>query len=314
MSETPETRVAAPSYDSGWSEATWQGEDPPPLPKPTVLQYARGVFRIAGFILATLLLLPPFFVARALGGGRDRAVAALWCRSGLWLAGLSIERHGKPMRQGGAIMANHISWLDIMTIGATAPVHFVAKAEVEGWPVFGWIAAISNTVFIARRRTEAKAQERKLSARARGGDLLCIFPEGTSSDGLRVLRFKSALFSIFLPSVTDGGEEIEGIPAQPTAIIYHAPPGRPANFHGWWGTMGLVENIRDVVCLGKGGRVTVVYMDPLHPEPGTDRKAMAAAAEHAVREAHQSVLAGATPRLDHGVARLRELQAEKAAR
>ncbi len=316
MNQTPEPQVEAASQAPGeqvpgLSETTWQGAEEPDLPRPTPLQYARGVIRVFGFVVVTLLLLPFFFVARALGRKWDRAVAALWCRCGLWLAGVKLKKIGEPIRNGGAVMANHASWLDIMAIGATAPVHFVAKSEIEGWPIFGWMGKISNTVFIARRRIEAKAQERKLSARARGGDLLCIFPEGTSSDGLRILKFKSALFSIFVPSLTDGGEEVPGIPAQPVALVYHAPPGMPESFHGWWGSMSLVDHVRSVVCLGKGGAVSVVYMHPLEPEGGADRKALAAATEHAVREAHRALLDGKTPRLDHGVERLRADLAEK---
>lgn len=296
MAKLDDPRPASPSFDPGWSEATWQGAEPPALPTPTLLQRVRGVYRVTGFLLATLALLPIFFAARAMGGRRDRAIAALWCRAGLWLAGVRLTTYGTPMRTGGAIMANHASWLDIMAIGAAAPVHFVAKSEIANWPVFGWIGKISNTVFIARKRAQAKEQEKMLSQRASEGDLLCIFPEGTSSDGLRVLPFKSALFSIFV----NGSAGEHGARVQPVALRYFAPPGLPPSFHGWWGRMPLFGHVVALVCLGHGGRAAIAFLPPMEPGPQDTRKTLAAAAERAVREAHRTLGEGGTPDVGDG--------------
>ena len=134
-------------YDPGWTQNTWLGAAPEEPPEVDIFWKIAGYARLAAYALATLMLLPLFFVARALGGRLDRVVAGWWCFCGAWFSGLTVRRVGEPMRSGGALLVNHASWLDIMVIGSTAPVHFVSKAEVENWPLFGWIGKISNTVF-----------------------------------------------------------------------------------------------------------------------------------------------------------------------
>lgn len=271
--------LAGLGYDPGWTAATWTGADPPPPPVPTWAQSARGAARLGFFVFATLALLPIFFLARALGGRLDRRVAALWCGIGARASGLRVRKIGRPLAGGGALLVNHASWLDIMVVGASAPVHFVAKAEIEGWPIFGWIGKISNTVFIARRRAEAKAQELLLARRAAEGDLLCLFPEGTSSDGLRVLPFKSSLFSMFYGD-RDGAAG--RVAAQPVSVHYAPQGALEPNFYGWWGRMALFPHIWSVVCLSAGGVATIEFHDPLDLDSFADRKALAAAAERRV--------------------------------
>ncbi|MEL6977144.1 MAG: lysophospholipid acyltransferase family protein [Pseudomonadota bacterium] len=275
---------ASLGYDPGWNASTWVGGEPDPAPDATLFQRALSVARLLAFALATLALLPLFFAARAMGGRADRRVAGWWCACGAWCCGLSVRRRGAPLGGGGALLVNHASWLDIMAIGSTAPVHFVAKAEVERWPIFGWIGRISNTVFIARRRAEAKAQEALLARRAGGGDLLCLFAEGTSSDGLRVLPFKSSLFSMFFQETGEGdGVASVGIAAQPVTIHYAPTPGLPRSFFGWWGRMPLFPHILNVTRLGAGGVATVIYHPPIDLSRFGDRKALAAEAERVVR-------------------------------
>src|ERR1700716_1643589 len=87
-----------------------------------------------------------------------------------------------------------MSWLDICVISALAPVVFVAKSEVARWPVFGWLAKLQRTIFIDRQaRHQAGAATREIAGRLLGGDAVVLFAEGTSSDGTRVLPFRSSL-------------------------------------------------------------------------------------------------------------------------
>lgn len=287
-SERSSTGGGEVGYDPGWTENTWLGEAPPAPPAAGPARKAGGYLRLFGFVLATLALLPLFFAARAAGGRMDRTVAGWWCACGAYCSGLTVRRVGRPLKTGGALLVNHVSWLDIMTIGSTAPVHFVSKAEVENWPFFGWIGKISNTVFIARRRAEAKAQERLLSARAKQGHLLCLFAEGTSSDGQRVLPFKSSLFSMFF----DASGASTGISAQPVTIHYRPRPHLDPSFYGWWGKMPLIPHIENVV-RHPGGVATVVFHEPIDLNRFSDRKALAAEAERVVREGLERVASGA---------------------
>lgn len=270
--------------DPGWSDSTWNGAAAPTLPAKSLPQKMRGALRLFLFLSATLLLLPVYFAARLLGHGPNRYVAGLWCGVGARLCGLRLRIIGTPLREPGVIVANHSTWIDILTIGPSAPVHFVAKAEVSSWPLFGWIGRISDTVFIERRRTEAKAQERHLIERALRGDLLCIFPEGTSSDGLRVLPFKSTLFSMFFARDEQGRPLGEALKVQPLSIHYgpHPRSGLPPEFYGWWGRMPLFQQIWDVTCLSNGGLATLEFHEPLRPGDFADRKSLAAAAQELV--------------------------------
>lgn len=279
-------------YNPGWTSATWDGAEPEPAPRAGFWRTARGWVRLVAFALTTVALTPVFFIARAIGGRRDRKIAALWCGAGARLCGLTVRQIGKPSASGGALLVNHASWIDILVIGSRAPVHFVAKEEVSGWPIFGWIGRISNTVFIARKRAEAKAQEKLLAERVRGGDLLCLFPEGTSSDGQRVLPFKSSLFSLFFVKDDAAAEATPARPmiAQPVTVHYAPRRGLPRSFYGWWGKMALFGHILAVCRLG-GGTVTVHFHEPIDPATAQNRKALAAAAERRVRDGLEAAAA-----------------------
>ncbi|MFG3757146.1 lysophospholipid acyltransferase family protein, partial [Klebsiella pneumoniae] len=92
------------------------------------------------------------------------------------------------------ILSNHVSWLDIIVVTAVTPVVFVAKHEVASWPLFGWLAKLQRTIFIEReRRQKTGAVAREMGDRLTGGDTVVLFAEGTSSDGNRILPFRSAL-------------------------------------------------------------------------------------------------------------------------
>ncbi|MCI4661963.1 MAG: 1-acyl-sn-glycerol-3-phosphate acyltransferase [Neomegalonema sp.] len=269
--------------DAGRGAATWIGTAPPPLPKRRWWQYILAGSRLLLLALSTALLLPVFFVSRFFGSGRS--VVALWCRVGTFCCGLRARRIGKPMTGGGVLLSNHIAWIDILVLGSMAPVHFVAKAEVATWPLFGWLARITDTAFIERRRAQAKAQQGPLAERVSQGQLLTLFPEGTSSDGLRVLPFKSSLFSMFFDA--DGKA---AMPAQPVSICYLAPSGLPDSFYGWWGEMSLFDHILDVTALSWRGEVVVTFHPPLDAASCGDRKTMASAAQAAVEQGVLGVL------------------------
>ena len=92
--------------------------------------------------------------------------------------------------------ANHVSYLDITVLGSLLDASFIAKTEVAGWPLFGWLARLQRSVFIDRRARSTAHQRDSIAARLAAGEALILFPEGTSGDGNRLLPFKSALFSV----------------------------------------------------------------------------------------------------------------------
>ena len=199
------------------------------------------------------------------------------CRAALRIIGLGLVAHGAPMRQDGAMVANHGSWLDIFALNACDRVYFVAKSEVETWAAIGWLARATGTVFIARKGTEAKRQQMIFENRLRAGHRLLFFPEGTSTDSVRVLPFKSTLFAAFF---THGMERVMHI--QPVTLAYHAPDGADPRFYGWWGDMDFSTHLLTMLAAPRHGRVEVIF----HPEVPVDafanRKELAAHCERVV--------------------------------
>jgi 1-acyl-sn-glycerol-3-phosphate acyltransferase len=270
----------------GWNEA-----EPPALPGLSTCERLRLAVRAAWAVLTLAVLFAVFLVAR--GGdwlvertaGRrvtrmGPAVVRAWAALALPMLGLRFVRHGAPMPVGGALVANHSSWIDIVALQRAAAPFLVSKAEVRDWPGIGLIGRAIGTMFIDRRPAEAKRQEAELLVRLAQGDRMALFPEGTSTDGRRVLPFKSSLFGVFF------APELEGrVAVQPVTIAYRPRPGLPGNFYGWWGDMDFASHLKDVLARSTGGRVELTFHPPLAVADFTGRKLLAEAAGKAVRDA-----------------------------
>ena len=267
---------------------TWKSPEPPPEPaRIGVAGWLRAGLRGAGLVgliglgvilLAVLRLAEwPFFGLRRPVSACVNVVVSRLC---LAILGIGWQRRGRPMTGRGALVANHASWLDILALNAAQRVYFVAKSEVAGWPGIGIMARASGTVFINRRGREAQVHRALFEARLRAGHRLLFFPEGTSSDGRRVLPFKSTLFAAFL---ADDLRDV--LQVQPVTLIWHAPPGRDARFYGWWGDMALGAHLAQVLAVSRQGRVELVFHEPVAVRDLADRKALAAHCEAAVRGA-----------------------------
>jgi len=256
---------------------TWNEASPPELPPSTLAGRVAGVARLASFLAITALSLALFIAGRYMRhwfGHRVAfhfAVARFWARSGLWMIGMKLQVRGTPV-DAGALVANHSTWADILTLRAVKLMYFVAKSEVRSWPVVGFITYVTGTIFIERRRSQAKTQERILRERIAARQLLCFFPEGTSTDGLRVLPFKSSLFSAFFTN-----EHGADLWIQPVSVRYLARPGAnlPDSFYGWWGDMGLGSHVWAVMSRSFGGTAEVIFHRPVKPTDFPDRKALA---------------------------------------
>lgn len=202
------------------------------------------------------------------------------CRSFFVFSGITFSHHGKPMPEHGAIVANHASWMDIFTLHAAKRIYFVSKAEVRGWPGIGALARATGTIFINRDRRESKAQEITLRERLSIGHKLLFFPEGTSTDALRVLPFKSTLFAAFYhPDLR------HKLSVQPVTVIYRAPDEQPANYYGWWGDMSFGNSLIRTIGAARQGSVEVIYHPPLKVAEYPDRKALSKACEEIIRAA-----------------------------
>ena len=237
-------------------------------------------------VLLLLVLFPIYFVGLLIERifprlGLSTAMIWCFCALGARLLGLRVVVEGTPMSESGARVANHSSWLDIFSFRTAAQIFFVAKAEVSQWPGVGFIARSTGTMFIARKRTDAKRQEAQFRERLTKGDRLCFFPEGTSTDGLRVLPFKSSLFAAFAVD-----ELKDQMWIQPMTAIYKPASHLPDNFYGWWGDMDFGSHVLQVLSRSTGGEVRVVFHPPVRPFDFANRKELARHCEEAVREPH----------------------------
>lgn len=254
---------------------TWSATLPPELPVPSLAARLGGVLRLTAILVLTALVLGIFLVGRALRGRLGRwvtfhfEIVRLWCVVCLRLLGISLRVRGEPVH-AGALVANHASWLDILVLRAVRLIYFVSKAEVATWPAIGFITRVTGTIFIDRRRTEAKKQEALLRSRIAHDQLLCFFPEGTSTDGKGVLPFKSSLFSAFWQE-----GEATSLPIQPVTIRYDSPPGLPPSFYGWWGDMSFERSIWSIATLSRGGRAEIIFHPPVAARDFPDRKELA---------------------------------------
>ena len=271
---------------------TWEGDEPPLKHPITAVGYARALLRVVP--LATLvfgcllLLLAVRLVERPLCGARRPVtpfITQFVCRNAFRLLGIGFSTTGTLMREPGAVVANHTSWLDIFALNARKRIYFVSKAEVANWPGIGWLARATGTVFIERDRAQARAQTALFRTRLQAGHKLLFFPEGTSTDGQRVLPFKSTLFAAFFDQSLGVDTHI-----QPVSVVYHAPKGQDARFYGWWGDMEFGIHLVQTLAAPRQGRVELTYHAPLRVADFPNRKALAAACEATVRAGHQGAL------------------------
>lgn len=203
------------------------------------------------------------------------------CRNALRILGMGYQVQGTPITTGGAVVANHASWLDIFVLNAAKRIYFVSKSEVANWPGIGWLARATGTVFIERNPARARQQTKLFQDRLLAGHRLLFFPEGTSTDGLQVLPFKTTLFQAFFAP-----ELRETLSVQPVTVTYHAPQGQDARFYGWWGDMSFASHLLATLAPARQGWVEVIYHPALAVHDFPNRKALARACEDAVRVGH----------------------------
>ena len=126
------------------------------------------------------------------------------------------------------MISNHTSWLDITVISTLAPVSFIAKREVASWPLFGTFARLQRSIFIDRTRRKGAAEaNREIAERLAGGDAIILFAEGTTSDGNRVLPFRSSLVGAARDAVAEAGHT--GHVLVQTLTVAYVRAQRPAD-------------------------------------------------------------------------------------
>jgi 1-acyl-sn-glycerol-3-phosphate acyltransferase len=192
----------------------------------------------------------------------DRSHRVMWMqwmsRRFLRLLGCRVKVTGEVPRTG-LVVANHLGYVDILVLGSVCPCVFVAKSEVERWPVFGLLARMAGTVFVKRKvPMDSRRQVGTLADVIREGHPLVLFPEGTSSGGSEVLPFRSSLFEAATAS---------GCMTVPAALHYQVPaPALVERDIAFWADMKLPQHLWNLLGIGSFEAV-VAFGTPRVPEP-----------------------------------------------
>jgi len=232
-----------------------------------------------GWALAASFLLAPWPRAKVRQQGH---AFRFWCRGLCRVFGVRVRVSGRPPSPPFFLVSNHLSYVDILVLGTELPCVFVAKAEIDDWPIFGALCRSVNTIFIDRRAKRDLPRilaviETTLSA----GQGVVIFPEGTSSAGCEVMAFRSSLLD--LPARL-------GYAVHWAALTYRVPPGSPPPHLcvTWWADMPLGPHLRELLRLPW---IEAPLLFGETPYAEADRKRLAERLRAAVEEGFEPVVA-----------------------
>lgn len=255
----------------------------------------RAILAFIGIVAVSLVLVPLQALALMVGWTAvSNTLPQVWNRSVLWMMGIRVHKHGalgemRPL----LLVANHVSWVDIMVLSAAEKVSFIAKREVGSWPFIGLLAKLNGTVFVNRERRQSTGDAAKeIADRLGSGRVMVLFGEGTSSNGIHVLPFRTALVGGAVRAMGKGGEAA----VQPVAINYTQLHGVPiGRFHkprvAWYGDMEMAGHLWWILKYGDFD-VDVAFGEPIRLSDGVDRKAVAKRAEEVVRNLVGEATAG----------------------
>ena len=253
-----------------------------PIPEPMseTGSFLRALPRIISYLAFTFACIPVQAVALLL---RRRRFASrfprFYHRLCLKMLGIKVIIIGKRSKVKPTLyVANHSSYLDIPVLGALLPASFVAKAEVAGWPLFGLLAKLQQTIFIDRDPKHAIEHSDDIKGRLQKGGNVILFPEGTSTDGNRTLPFKTSMFSVASLRIAGRNGE-EPLTIQPVSVTCVALDGMPTGrfmrpLYSWFGDIGLVPHLWNFLTLGEL-TVVVEFHPPVDVVALGSRKAVA---------------------------------------
>lgn len=238
-------------------------------------------------LVITAVLAPVQIAASAISSPLARTLPLFWHRAALRLIGVRVHVQGEtPSERPLLIVANHVSWSDIMVLGSVMQLCFIAKSEVRGWPGINILAWLQRTVFIDReKRRDTRSQTETIAARLVDGDAMVLFAEGTTGDGYRILPFKSALFGSVHAALKQSG--IDHVMVQPVALAYTRLHGLPLgrlnqSRAAWPGDVSLGPHLLAFLLAGAYD-VNVVFGEARAFNTETRRKDIAAAMHREIR-------------------------------
>jgi lyso-ornithine lipid O-acyltransferase len=249
---------------------------------------ARLIWTSTLILLVAIVLGPLQYVSWKLKLPTRRWLPLVAHRLAARIIGLRVKVVGRPSADRPMlILSNHVSWLDIMAIGSVTPLSFIAKSEVESWPLFGLMAKLQRSIFIDRnRRGDTSRSNTAIAARLEEGDPIVLFAESTTSDGNRILPFRSALVGAAREAILSDSPT-RHVCLQPLSLAYNSADGIPTGRMGrarigWYGD---IEMLPHLVSILRGGTldVTLQFGEAISFDQDADRKALTRQAEAQVR-------------------------------
>jgi 1-acyl-sn-glycerol-3-phosphate acyltransferase len=246
------------------------------------MPYLRAFAFALVMTVSFLFLVPLQTLARQRGWAIQDTIQTGFCRVICAIIGIRVETRGRlsgsPPRY---VVANHISWTDVIALASVAPFVFLAKREVSTWPILGLLARLQGTVFVTRgsRRDIPQVNAELCEVMNRGRDLV-VFPEGTSSDGTTVLNFRPAHFEAL--------RDYKGTVAIIPTVFLYTDGVKPIDV-GWYGDMTFLPHLWSI--MKQGGVKCCIFFDEAISTNGENRKTLAAKAEARVRSLHNSQMA-----------------------
>ena len=239
----------------------------------SVLGWLRFTIRVLALIGLLIIFVPLHYLYRIVRYGSPFPM--LFLRFAGRVSGARVTKIGTPLRRDVFFIANHVSWLDILTLAGASGTAFVAKAELAEVPVIGWLCSLNRTVHVKRENRLGVAEQiNALREALEDNWSVTIFPEGTTTDGQSLLPFKTSMLSVLEPPPKD-------VLVQPVLIDY-GPVGEEL---GWIGEETGINNAKRV--LGRRGtfELKLHFLEPFSPEEFRGRKAIGARARAAIEAA-----------------------------
>ena len=235
--------------------------------------WLRIGLRAAGLIGLLLVFVPLHYLYRLFAYGSPFPM--LFLRYAARVCGARVAIVGTHLKRDVFFIANHISWVDILALAGASGTAFVAKAELAEAPVVGWLASLNRTVFVKREHRMGVAEQINALKEALVDNWsVTVFPEGTTTDGQSLLPFKTSMLSVLEPPPP-------GVLVQPVILDY----GPVAEWIGWIGEEGGVNNAKRVLSRKGSFKVALHYLEPFSPEDFKGRKAIGMESRRRIEEA-----------------------------
>ncbi|TAD80545.1 MAG: 1-acyl-sn-glycerol-3-phosphate acyltransferase [Sphingomonadales bacterium] len=235
--------------------------------------WLRIGLRSLGLIALLLVFVPLHYLYRVISYGSPFPM--LFLRYAARVCGARVQVVGTHLKRDVFFVANHISWVDILALAGASGTAFVAKAELADAPVVGWLASLNRTVFVKREHRMGVAEQINALKEALVDNWsVTVFPEGTTTDGQSLLPFKTSMLSVLEPPPP-------GVLVQPVILDY----GPVAEWIGWIGEEGGLNNAKRVLSRKGSFPVRLHYLEPFSPEDFKGRKAISIEARRRIEEA-----------------------------